>query len=144
MNKNKGEHFIMTCITVDHSLTHSLTHLHLFVGLSPLPYQSYKIYRNHETTCTVTIHPSSSSPSVYISAALCSKLFITNSLVKEELKKSENSNSMEKDSKEEMRKGPWTEQEDVQLVLYVNLFGDRRWDFIAKVSGLRVGGRHSS
>lgn len=38
---------------------------------------------------------------------------------------------------EMMRKGPWTEQEDVQLVFYVNLFGDRRWDFIAKVSGLR-------
>ncbi|KVH94598.1 Homeodomain-like protein [Cynara cardunculus var. scolymus] len=33
-----------------------------------------------------------------------------------------------------MRKGPWTEQEDVQLVSYVNMFGDRRWDFIAKVS----------
>nr|GMD67142.1 transcription factor MYB48-like [Ipomoea batatas] len=36
---------------------------------------------------------------------------------------------------EEFRKGPWTEQEDVQLVFYVNLFGDRRWDFLAKVSG---------
>ncbi|KAL3653132.1 hypothetical protein CASFOL_002813 [Castilleja foliolosa] len=40
---------------------------------------------------------------------------------------------------EVMRKGPWTEQEDVQLVFYVNLFGDRRWDFVAKVSGLKVG-----
>jgi len=39
---------------------------------------------------------------------------------------------------EEIRKGPWTEQEDVQLVFYVKLFGDRRWDFIAKVSGLKV------
>ncbi|KAI3461515.1 hypothetical protein Pfo_018178 [Paulownia fortunei] len=43
--------------------------------------------------------------------------------------------------KEEVRKGPWTEQEDVQLVLYVNLFGDRRWDFIAKVSGLKRTGK---
>ncbi|KAG6433466.1 hypothetical protein SASPL_105080 [Salvia splendens] len=43
---------------------------------------------------------------------------------------------MEKE--EAMRKGPWTEEEDVQLVFYVNLFGDRRWDFIAKVSGLKV------
>ncbi|XP_051134566.1 transcription factor MYB48-like [Andrographis paniculata] len=42
---------------------------------------------------------------------------------------------------EEVRKGPWTEQEDSQLVLYVNLFGDRRWDFIAKVSGLRRTGK---
>ena len=41
---------------------------------------------------------------------------------------------------EETRKGPWTEHEDVQLVFYVNLFGDRRWDFIAKVSGLKVAG----
>ncbi|XP_020552227.1 transcription factor MYB48 isoform X3 [Sesamum indicum] len=43
--------------------------------------------------------------------------------------------------KEGVRKGPWTEQEDVQLVLYVNLFGDRRWDFIAKVSGLKRTGK---
>lgn len=45
---------------------------------------------------------------------------------------------MEKE--ENCRKGPWTEHEDVQLVFYVNLFGDRRWDFIAKVSGLKVAG----
>ncbi|KAL6966160.1 hypothetical protein U1Q18_041500, partial [Sarracenia purpurea var. burkii] len=38
---------------------------------------------------------------------------------------------------EEIRRGPWTEQEDVQLAFYVNLFGDRRWDFIAKVTGLK-------
>ncbi|KAI3811613.1 hypothetical protein L1987_21339 [Smallanthus sonchifolius] len=40
-----------------------------------------------------------------------------------------------------LRKGPWTEHEDVQLVLYVNMFGDRRWDFIAKVSGLKRTGK---
>ncbi|XP_031122862.1 transcription factor MYB59-like isoform X1 [Ipomoea triloba] len=40
-----------------------------------------------------------------------------------------------------MRRGPWTEQEDVQLVLYVNMFGDRRWDFLAKVSGLKRSGK---
>jgi transcription factor MYB, plant len=39
-----------------------------------------------------------------------------------------------------MRKGPWTEEEDAQLVLFVRLFGERRWDFLAKVSGLRGGG----
>ncbi|KAL1558653.1 transcription factor MYB59 isoform X1 [Salvia divinorum] len=42
---------------------------------------------------------------------------------------------------ESMRKGPWTEEEDVQLVFYVNLFGDRRWDFIAQVSGLKRTGK---
>jgi len=40
---------------------------------------------------------------------------------------------------DEMRKGPWTEQEDLQLVCTVRLFGDRRWDSVAKVSGLRGG-----
>lgn len=39
------------------------------------------------------------------------------------------------------RKGPWTEQEDYKLAYFVGLFGDRRWDFIAKVSGLEGGGR---
>lgn len=39
---------------------------------------------------------------------------------------------------EETRKGPWTEQEDFRLICFVNLLGERRWDFIAKVSGLRV------
>ncbi|PKI36402.1 hypothetical protein CRG98_043184 [Punica granatum] len=43
--------------------------------------------------------------------------------------------------REEIRKGPWTEQEDFQLVCFVGLFGDRRWDFIAKVSGLNRTGK---
>ncbi|OIT37405.1 PREDICTED: transcription factor MYB48-like [Nicotiana attenuata] len=42
---------------------------------------------------------------------------------------------------EEIRRGPWTEQEDLQLVFYVKLFGDRRWDFLAKVSGLKRTGK---
>ncbi|KAD3336413.1 hypothetical protein R6Q59_027131 [Mikania micrantha] len=42
---------------------------------------------------------------------------------------------------ESLRKGPWTEHEDVQLILYVNVFGDRRWDFIAQVSGLKRTGK---
>ena len=41
---------------------------------------------------------------------------------------------------EGIRKGPWTEQEDFKLNCFVGLFGDRRWDFIAKVSGLKVEG----
>ncbi|XP_072975551.1 myb-related protein MYBAS2-like [Typha angustifolia] len=43
--------------------------------------------------------------------------------------------------REETRKGPWTEQEDLQLVCIVRLFGERRWDFIAKVSGLNRTGK---
>ncbi|CAN8301246.1 unnamed protein product [Cochlearia groenlandica] len=39
------------------------------------------------------------------------------------------------------RKGPWTEQEDMLLINFVHLFGDRRWDFVAKVSGLNRTGK---
>nr|XP_043620529.1 transcription factor MYB48-like [Erigeron canadensis] len=42
---------------------------------------------------------------------------------------------------ETMRKGPWTEHEDFQLVFHVHMFGDRRWDFIANVSGLKRTGK---
>ncbi|KAL4297170.1 hypothetical protein GQ457_12G028980 [Hibiscus cannabinus] len=42
---------------------------------------------------------------------------------------------------DEIRKGPWTEQEDLILNNFVHLFGDRRWDFIAKVSGLNRTGK---
>ena len=42
--------------------------------------------------------------------------------------------------REEIRKWPFTVQEELQLVCTVRLFGERRWDFIAKVSGLRGGG----
>lgn len=40
--------------------------------------------------------------------------------------------------KEEKRKGAWTEEEDKQLEWYVSLFGERRWDFLAQVSGLKI------
>ncbi|KAG8053762.1 hypothetical protein GUJ93_ZPchr0001g31257 [Zizania palustris] len=40
-----------------------------------------------------------------------------------------------------MRKGPWTEQEDVKLVWFVRLLGERRWDFLAKVSGMQRTGK---
>ncbi|MQL87301.1 hypothetical protein Taro_019845 [Colocasia esculenta] len=43
--------------------------------------------------------------------------------------------------KQETRKGPWTEQEDLQLACSVRVLGDRRWDFIAKVSGLNRTGK---
>ncbi|XP_020577748.1 myb-related protein MYBAS2-like [Phalaenopsis equestris] len=43
--------------------------------------------------------------------------------------------------KEGTRRGPWTEQEDLQLVCFVRIFGDRRWDFIANLSGLERTGK---
>ncbi|KAK9055393.1 hypothetical protein SSX86_026476 [Deinandra increscens subsp. villosa] len=45
------------------------------------------------------------------------------------------------DDETSTRKGPWTENEDFQLVFYVHMLGDRRWDFIAKVSGLKRTGK---
>ncbi|XP_074560325.1 myb-related protein MYBAS1-like [Curcuma longa] len=39
------------------------------------------------------------------------------------------------------RKGPWTEEEDARLVFSVRLFGERRWDNVAKVSGLNRSGK---
>lgn len=51
-------------------------------------------------------------------------------------KKSGKITKMEMVKDESCRKGPWTEKEDMVLVNFVHLFGDRRWDFIAKVSGL--------
>ncbi|XP_076932605.1 transcription factor MYB59-like [Bidens hawaiensis] len=48
---------------------------------------------------------------------------------------------MGQDDDQTTRKGPWAEQEDFQLMFYVHMFGDRRWDFIAKVSGLKRNGK---
>ncbi|KAF2307455.1 hypothetical protein GH714_028787 [Hevea brasiliensis] len=40
-----------------------------------------------------------------------------------------------------LRKGTWLEEEDEQLVTFVTLFGDRKWDFIATASGLKRTGK---
>ncbi|KAL6133457.1 hypothetical protein ACLB2K_065692 [Fragaria x ananassa] len=42
---------------------------------------------------------------------------------------------------ENLRKGPWLEEEDERLTMYVRLKGNRRWDALAKESGLRRSGR---
>ncbi|CAN1276022.1 Transcription factor MYB27 [Linum perenne] len=42
---------------------------------------------------------------------------------------------------EQLRKGPWLEEEDEQLAGLVNVFGERKWDSIARVSGLRRSGK---
>ncbi|XP_027069326.2 uncharacterized protein [Coffea arabica] len=41
----------------------------------------------------------------------------------------------------EMRKGPWLEEEDERLIAAVSILGERRWDSLAKASGLRRSGR---
>uniref|UniRef100_A0A7N0ZTG8 Uncharacterized protein n=1 Tax=Kalanchoe fedtschenkoi TaxID=63787 RepID=A0A7N0ZTG8_KALFE len=56
---------------------------------------------------------------------------------KNKAKTGEEANMMQQDT----RKGPWTEQEDFLLANVVGLFGDRRWDFVAKVSGLNRTGK---
>ncbi|KAL5538408.1 hypothetical protein UlMin_044127 [Ulmus minor] len=42
---------------------------------------------------------------------------------------------------EELRKGNWIEEEDERLICFVKLFGDRRWDALAKASGLKRSGK---
>ncbi|KAK8565561.1 hypothetical protein V6N12_059119 [Hibiscus sabdariffa] len=46
-------------------------------------------------------------------------------------------------SEEEMdvRKGPWTEEEDSLLKAYVNIHGEGRWNSVARLSGLRRTGK---
>ncbi|XP_057779250.1 transcription factor MYB27-like isoform X2 [Salvia miltiorrhiza] len=41
----------------------------------------------------------------------------------------------------EVRKGPWLEEEDNQLAAAVAVLGDKRWDALAKASGLRRSGK---
>ncbi|KAK9127544.1 hypothetical protein Syun_016341 [Stephania yunnanensis] len=40
-----------------------------------------------------------------------------------------------------VRKGPWLEEEDKRLATFVTVMGERRWDSIARVSGLRRSGK---
>ncbi|GMY14825.1 transcription factor MYB27-like [Fagus crenata] len=42
---------------------------------------------------------------------------------------------------EKLRKGPWHEEEDKLLSTFVTLMGERRWDSIAKASGLKRSGK---
>ncbi|XVF32935.1 hypothetical protein REPUB_Repub17cG0125700 [Reevesia pubescens] len=46
-------------------------------------------------------------------------------------------------SEEEMdvRKGPWTEEEDSMLKAYVNIHGEGRWNSVARLSGLKRTGK---
>ncbi|KAH6762295.1 myb domain protein 27 [Perilla frutescens var. hirtella] len=45
------------------------------------------------------------------------------------------------ESDDQLRKGPWLEEEDDQLASAVAILGDRRWDALAKASGLRRSGK---
>ncbi|OMO81805.1 hypothetical protein CCACVL1_12194 [Corchorus capsularis] len=42
---------------------------------------------------------------------------------------------------ESLRKGPWHEEEDERLITFVKLLGSRRWDYVARVSGLKRSGK---
>ncbi|CAN4117139.1 unnamed protein product [Withania somnifera] len=42
---------------------------------------------------------------------------------------------------EELRKGPWLDEEDERLAYIVAILGERRWDALAKASGLRRSGK---
>ncbi|KAG2309710.1 hypothetical protein Bca52824_029458 [Brassica carinata] len=47
-----------------------------------------------------------------------------------------NSPAQEEDS--DVRKGPWTEEEDAILVNFVSIHGDARWNHIALSSGIKL------
>ncbi|KAJ8899681.1 hypothetical protein K2173_019379 [Erythroxylum novogranatense] len=40
-----------------------------------------------------------------------------------------------------LRKGPWLEEEDERLATFVKLLGERKWDNIARASGLKRSGK---
>lgn len=42
---------------------------------------------------------------------------------------------------ERLRRGPWLEEEDRQLTMFVTHMGERKWDSIAKASGLERSGK---
>ncbi|KAJ4704995.1 MYB transcription factor [Melia azedarach] len=42
---------------------------------------------------------------------------------------------------ENLRKGPWQEEEDELLTTFVTILGERKWDCIARVSGLKRSGK---
>lgn len=39
---------------------------------------------------------------------------------------------------DQMRKGPWLEEEDATLIAVVSSLGERRWDALAKASGIHT------
>uniref|UniRef100_A0A0D6QR05 MYB transcription factor n=1 Tax=Araucaria cunninghamii TaxID=56994 RepID=A0A0D6QR05_ARACU len=47
----------------------------------------------------------------------------------------------EHEEEEEMRKGPWTVEEDMRLLRYISLHGEGRWNFLAKAAGLKRNGK---
>lgn len=48
---------------------------------------------------------------------------------------------IEDEEEAEMRKGPWTVEEDMQLAGYIRLHGEGRWSFLARAAGLKRTGR---
>ncbi|KAJ4892511.1 myb domain protein 2 [Raphanus sativus] len=57
----------------------------------------------------------------------------------EDYERSSNSPTHEEDA--DVRKGPWTEDEDAILVNFVSIHGDARWNHIARSSGLKRTGK---
>lgn len=47
----------------------------------------------------------------------------------------------EHEEEEEMRRGPWTAEEDLRLISYISLHGEGRWNYLAKAAGLKRNGK---
>ncbi|KAK8588183.1 hypothetical protein V6N13_087129 [Hibiscus sabdariffa] len=50
-------------------------------------------------------------------------------------------NTSKSEQEMDVRKGPWTEEEDSVLKAYVNIHGEGRWNSVARLSGLRRTGK---
>ncbi|XP_062117137.1 transcription factor MYB62-like [Humulus lupulus] len=55
--------------------------------------------------------------------------------------KSSNNTSSSEDDANELRRGPWTVEEDTLLIHYITRHGEGRWNLLAKRSGLRRTGK---
>jgi len=49
--------------------------------------------------------------------------------------------AVEHEEQPQTRKGPWTVQEDMQLIRYISLHGEGRWPYLAKAAGLKRTGK---
>ncbi|KAM6569175.1 hypothetical protein CsatB_017160 [Cannabis sativa] len=56
-------------------------------------------------------------------------------------KSSSNTTSCSEDDGNELRRGPWTVEEDTLLIHYITRHGEGRWNLLAKRSGLRRTGK---
>ncbi|KAI3964225.1 hypothetical protein MKW92_011259 [Papaver armeniacum] len=77
-----------------------------------------------------------------MAAKFCTSVVRSNANFHEDEEEEENENGvLIHDDEDELRRGPWTLDEDKLLVHYISCHGDRRWNHLAKSSGLKRTGK---